>query len=90
MEKTWTIKNLPAIWETQVQSPGEGHGNPPWYSCLENSMDRGAWRAKVHWVAESDMTVTNTHTRGKDLLNPLRTISKIKKVLCGQHAEIAF
>ena len=62
MEKTWTIKNLPAIWETQVQSPGEGNGNPPWYSCLENSMDRGAWRAKVHWVAESDMTVTNTHT----------------------------
>ena len=26
-------------------SPGGGHGNPLQYSCLENSMDRGAWRA---------------------------------------------
>ena len=30
------------------QSPGEGKGNPLQYSCLENSMDRGAWRATVH------------------------------------------
>jgi len=27
------------------RSPGEGNGNPLWYSCLENSMDRGAWQA---------------------------------------------
>ena len=30
------------------RSPGEGHGNPLQYSCLENPMDRGAWRAIVH------------------------------------------
>ena len=37
--------------------PGEGNGNPLQYSCLENSMDGGAWRAIVHGVAkESDMT----------------------------------
>ena len=30
------------------RSPGEGNGNPPPYSCLENSMDRGAWWAAVH------------------------------------------
>ena len=30
--------------------PGEGNGNPLWYSCLENSMDRGAWLATVHGV----------------------------------------
>ena len=36
--------------------PGGGHGNPLQYSCLKNHMDRGAWRAKVHRVAESDMT----------------------------------
>ena len=30
------------------RSPGEGNGNPPQYSCLENSMDRGAWWATVH------------------------------------------
>ena len=32
--------------------PGEGHGNPLQYSCLENLMDRGAWRATVHRVAK--------------------------------------
>ena len=31
--------------------PGEGNGNPPQYSCLENSMDRGVWQAIVHGVA---------------------------------------
>ena len=38
-------------------SPGEGNGNPLQYSCLVNSMDRGAWWATVHGVAKgSDMT----------------------------------
>ena len=35
------------------RSPGEGHGNPLQYSCLENPMDRGAWLAIVHRVAQS-------------------------------------
>ena len=35
------------------RSPGEGNGNPPEYSCLRNPMDRGAWWAIVHGVAES-------------------------------------
>ena len=33
------------------RSPGEGNGNPLQYSCLENSMDRGAWWTIVHTVA---------------------------------------
>ena len=33
--------------------PGGGNGNPLQYSCLENSMDRGAWRTIVHGVAKS-------------------------------------
>ena len=33
--------------------PGEGNGNPLQYSCLENPMDRGAWGATVHGVAEN-------------------------------------
>ena len=43
-------------------SPGGGHGNPLQYSCLENSMDRGAWEATVHKVAESDTTKPTSHT----------------------------
>ena len=38
------------------RSPGERNGYPLQYSCLENSMDRGAWWVTVHGVAESDMT----------------------------------
>ena len=35
------------------RSPGGGHGNPPQCSCLENPMDRGAWRATDHGVSKS-------------------------------------
>ena len=37
-------------------SPGEGNGNPLQYSCLENSIDRGAWWATVHGVSKLDTT----------------------------------
>jgi len=56
------VKNLPAMQEMQEiwvrflgsgTSPGGEHGNPFQYSCLENSMDRGAWRATVHGVTKS-------------------------------------
>jgi len=36
--------------------PGERNGNPVQYSCLKNSMDRGAWGATVHGVAKTDTT----------------------------------
>ena len=50
------IKNLPAnagdvgLIPGLGRSPGEENGNPLQYSCLKNSMDRGAWRATVHGV----------------------------------------
>ena len=59
------VKNLPAnagdvrdvVWMPGlVRSPGGGHTNLLQYSCLENPMDRRAWRAMVHRVAELDIT----------------------------------
>ena len=44
------------------RSPGGRHGNSLHCSCLENSMDRGAWWANVHKVAESDKTKVTLHT----------------------------
>ena len=56
------VKNLPANAGDvssilgSGRSPGEGNGNLLQYSFLGNPKDRGAWRATVHGVAESDMT----------------------------------
>ena len=66
------VKNLPAIAgqggdEGSVpgsgRSPGGGHGNPLQDSCLEDSMERGAWQATVHGVAKSQTQLKrlNTH-----------------------------
>ena len=60
------VKNPPANTEDSRdmglisgsgRSPGVGDGNPFQYSCLENSMGRGAWQATVHGATTSlDMT----------------------------------
>ena len=56
------VENLPEMQELQKtwvqflcqEDPLEGgHGNPLQYSCLENPMDRGAWRAAVHRISKS-------------------------------------
>ena len=56
------IKNLPAnegdirdlgLIPGSRRSPGGGHGNPLQYSCLENPMDRAAWRATIRRVAKN-------------------------------------
>ena len=54
------------------RSPGEGNGNPLQYYCLENLMDRGAWRATVHGVTKSraqwsacPRAHTHTHTKAR-------------------------
>ena len=57
-----TVKNLSIMLETWVRSLGwedlleEGMATPLQYSCLENSVDRGAWWAPVRGVTESDTT----------------------------------
>ena len=42
-------------------SPRGGHDNTFQYSCLENSMDRGVWRATVYGVANSQIRLSNVH-----------------------------
>ena len=54
-ESAGNAEDLGSIPESG-RSPGEGNGNSLQYSLPENSMDRGAWQAAVHGVAESDMT----------------------------------
>ena len=46
-------------------SPGGGHGNPLQYSCLENPMDKGAWWATVHRIAESQTQLKRLHTHAQ-------------------------
>ena len=44
--------SLSSIWHLVTTLVGEGNGTPLQYSCLENPMDGGAWKAAVHGVAE--------------------------------------
>jgi len=55
------------------RSPGEGNGSPLQYSCLENSMGRGTWRATVHGVTRV----------GHDLATKPPTTTTTKTVLLG-------
>ena len=68
------VKNLPASagdirdvdsTPESGRSPGGEHGNPLWYSCLENPINRGAWRATVHRVTKSwtGLQRLNTHAQ---------------------------
>ena len=43
-------------------SPGEGNGNPLKYSCLEISMNKGAWRATIHGIAKKSETTQQPNT----------------------------
>ena len=52
---TGDARDMGSIRESEI-SPGVGNGKSLQYSSLGNSMDRGAWRATAHGVAELDMT----------------------------------
>ena len=54
-ESAYSAGNLSSI-PGSGRSPGGGHGNPLQYSCLENAMDREAWRATVRGVAKTQLS----------------------------------
>ena len=56
------------------RSPGEGNGNPLQYSCLENPMDRGTWRATVHGVTKESDTTEDAHMAKNKILFGLSVI----------------
>ena len=73
------VKNLPAssgdirnmgLIPGSGRFSGEGNSNPLHYSCLENPMDRGAWKGIVHRVAKSEtwLKLLSTHASPKVLL----------------------
>ena len=54
-ESACNVSSIPGLGS----SPGEGHGNPLQYSCLEKSMDRGGWRATTHGVPKSQAQLSD-------------------------------
>ena len=67
------------------RSPGGGHGNPLQYSCLENPMDGGAWRATVMGLQESDTTEwLSTHAVNVDAIGVVW-----KGLLCSVRLSLA-
>ena len=60
-----------SISHTLISLFGEGNGNPLQYSCLENPVDKGAWRATVHGVAQSQRQLTERLTLSLSLCQVL-------------------
>ena len=68
------------------RSPGEGNSNPLQYSCLRNSMDKGAWWTIVHWVSKSQTwLITNTFTLKDNWIRDLNYIPEIPSLFPLQH-----
>ena len=81
------LKNSPAntvLSLGQGDSPGGGNGNPLWYSCLGNPMDRGAWWATVHGVTRvSDTTEwLSAHTAFLSICRLFSLWEKAKQTKC--------
>ena len=80
------IENLPAnlrdpgFLSGSGRSPGGKHGNPLQYSCLENPMDKGAWRVTVHSITKSctQLKRLSMHARDYDALGLRNTYHQIK------------
>ena len=78
---------MPGSWRTH----GGGNGTPLQYSCLEDPMDRGAWRATVGGITESDTTATTEHAYPRSYSEtpclPLLIASHFQPELLGHSTE---
>ena len=63
----------PGLIPESGSSPEQGNGNPLQYSCLENSMDRGAWRATVHGVTKGQ-TWLRDYTQRQDSFYDVKSV----------------
>ena len=77
------------------RSPGEGNGNPLQYSCLDNSMDRGAWQAIAHGVPKSQTHLSNSHTHThthtqRDHRRPPTALELVRKQEWAHHHSLLF
>ena len=62
--------------------PGEENGNPLQYSCLENSMDRGAWWATVHGISKSLTQLRDQHVFVQGKKNSRKKAKYCKYLAC--------
>ena len=89
------VKNPPAnagdVGSISVSgsSPGERNGNPLWYSCLENSMNRGAWQATVYGGRKTvGHDLVTEQQLGKKTVNPYKLLTKSRfNILGGNEIE---
>ena len=85
------VENSPTkAWDSSVvclipgsrRSTGGGNGNPLQYSCLENPMDWGAWRATVHGVTKGQMQLsTFAHGKNMPILKGLKSSPQLQGTL---------
>ena len=74
------------VWSLgQEDYPGEGHGKPLQYSCLENPMDRGDYQATVHRVTQNQIRLKQISTHRK-----INILNKVKKSRWNTHVQKVF
>ena len=82
-EDTWDLGSISG-WG---RSPGGGHGDPPQYSCLDNSMDTGAWQATVRKVAKSQTWLKRLSMRRKHRPSTKKSKTRRMHFLLEQESE---